>query len=46
MNELISQFGKFHSCKLNENGYAYVQFENVSDAQDAIASLNNKEYKG
>ena len=49
---IFVKFGNIISIKLKEKdnneclGYGYVNFEKVEDAQKAIESLNNSQYKG
>lgn len=49
---IFLKFGNIISIKLKEKdnneclGYGYVNFEKVEDAQKAIESLNNSQYKG
>jgi len=50
--DLFVKFGNIISIKLKQKdnnecmGYGYVNFEKVEDAQKAIESLNNSDFKG
>jgi polyadenylate-binding protein len=49
---MFKPFGEIVSCKLEtyhdgkSRGYAYVQFRNEEDAENALQSMNDREVKG
>jgi len=44
--DMVSKFGKVHSCDIKDGGYGFVEFEDTRDAEDAVKDLDGRELDG